>query len=246
MSGRFAVKVKLEHMINPRWALSRRMIEIGFPAALQGVTRNVTTFILFAILARTVHAEAAIPAFVIGTNLNQYALMPGLAVGTAAATLSGMNIGANKLKRAEESGISCVVVGAGFMMFFAFLFVIFAEPLIGFFLDEYNPEVIRIGRNFLYIIALSEPFHATTIILSRTMQGAGYTKFPFFITLISWLVIRVTLALFLAFSLNLQATGVWLAISISTVISALMAIYLFRLGHWKRVELHPEKKPLRT
>ncbi len=241
LSGRFIIKVRLSHMLKPKWKRSKRIIDIGFPAALQGITRNVTTFILFAILARTIHGEAAIPAFVIGTNLSQYALMPGLAVGTAAATLSGMNIGANKMKRAEESGKSCVIVGAGFMMFFALIFVIFADPLIRFFLDGNNPEVLRIGKNFLYIIALSEPFHAATIILSRTMQGAGYTKKPFYVTLISWLFIRVSLALLFAFAFNLQSTGVWLAINLSTVISAGMAYYLFRLGKWKHVELHPKE-----
>ena len=127
------------------------------------------------------------------------------------------------------------------MMFFALIFVVFAEPLIQFFLDDYNPEVLRIGKNFLYIIALSEPFHAATIILSRTMQGAGYTKKPFYVTLISWLFIRVSLAVILAFSFNLQSTGVWLAINLSTVISAMMAYYLFKLGKWKHVELHPKE-----
>ncbi len=240
LSGKFIIKVKLRHMLRPKWQRSKRIIDIGFPTALQGITRNITRFILFAVLARTVHGDAAIPAFVIGTNLSQYALMPGLAVGTAAATLSGMNIGANKLKRAEESGKSSVIVGAGFMMFFALIFVVFAEPLIQFFIEENNPEVLRIGKNFLYIIAISEPFHAATIILSRTMQGAGYTRKPFYVTLISWLFIRVGLAVFFAFVLNLQSTGVWLAINLSTVISAIMAYYLFRMGNWKHVELHPK------
>ncbi|SHJ84421.1 putative efflux protein, MATE family [Anaerobranca californiensis DSM 14826] len=133
ISGKFMLKVKIKDMFYPRFNIIKQVIKIGLPAALQGVCRNASTFFIFAILARTAAQNTAITAFTIGTNLNQYALMPGLAIGTAAATLSGMNIGAKKIKRAEESGKACVFIGASFMVFIAFLFVIFAQPLINFF-----------------------------------------------------------------------------------------------------------------
>ncbi|SET18138.1 MATE family efflux transporter [Anaerobranca gottschalkii] len=242
VSGKFMLKVKIKDMLYPHFTIIKQVVKIGLPAALQGVCRNASTFFIFAILARTAAQNAAITAFTIGTNLSQYAIMPGLAVGTAAATLSGMNIGAKKLKRAEESGKACVFIGAGFMIFFALIFVTFAEPLINFFLDKPNDEIVKIGKTFLYILALSEPFHAMTIIFSRTMQGAGYTKYPFLITLVCWVVIRVSLAYLLAFPLNLQETGVWIAITTSTVISGLLSYYLFRLGKWKYVKINQPKR----
>jgi Na+-driven multidrug efflux pump len=69
------------------------------------------------------------------------------------------------------------------------------------------------------------------------MQGAGYTKYPFLITLICWVGIRISLAYILAFPLNLQETGVWIAITTSTVISGMLTYYLFRLGKWKSVQI---------
>ncbi len=111
LSGKFDVKVKLGHLFRPVWEASRQILDIGIPAGLQGLSRNATTFVMFAILARTLDAEFAVPAFVIGTNLNQYALMPGLAIGTAAATLSGMNLGAEQYERAEESGKTTAILG---------------------------------------------------------------------------------------------------------------------------------------
>lgn len=182
-------------------------------------------------------AEVAMPAFVIGSNLNQYALMSGLAVGTAAATLSGMNIGANKLKRAEDSGKASAILGATVMGVISLVFVIFSTPLINFFIDVPNPDVVRTGKIFLLIIAISEPFHAVTISLSRTMQGGAYTKKPFIVTLISWFMIRVPLAYLLALVLNLQSTGVWLAISTTNVISGFMTYLLFKKGEWKHVKM---------
>jgi putative MATE family efflux protein len=239
LSGKYTIRVYLEDMLNPIWSAAGQIVRIGIPAALQGLSRNASTFILFAILARTSDASAAVPAFVIGTNLNQYALMPGLAIGTAAATLSGMNLGARKYDRAEASGKATAVLGAGTMLAISALFVVFARPFIGFFLDSPNEEVISIGTKYLAIIAASEPFHAVAIISSRTMQGAGFTKKPFQVTFFSWVVIRLILAYVLALVIDLDSTGVWIAISISSVISGVLAYGVFLRGEWKNVLIGP-------
>lgn len=237
MSGKFVVKVDFQDMIKPKWYIGKQILGIGLPTAFQGLSRNISKFLIFAILARTIRADAAVPAYVIGTNLNQYALMPGLAVGTAAATLSGMNIGADKLKRAYRTGKICALLGAVLMGILAFVFAIFSTPFIKFFLNESNQEVLKIGKTFLIIIGLSEPLHAVTISLSRTMQGAGYTKYPFIITFVSWLLIRISLCYILALVLGLGSTGVWIGISISTVISGILITIVFKRGKWQYVEI---------
>ena len=242
LSGKFDVKVKFVHMFTPVWEASKQIINIGVPSGLQGLSRNATTFVMFAILARTLDAEFAVPAFVIGTNLNQYALMPGLAIGTAAATLSGMNLGAKQFDRAEASGRATTILGVGVMFGISLLFVIFSEPFINFFLDEASQSVVKIGALFLIIIGISEPFHAASIVLSRTMQGAGYTKKPFQITFISWVVIRVLLALVLGLILGFDSTGVWVAISATNIISGLWSYTVFKKGKWKNVRIYEVSK----
>lgn len=237
MSGRFVVKVYLKNMIRPKWKIGKQIMRIGLPTAFQGLSRNISRFLIFAILARTAMADAAVPAYVIGTNLNQYALMPGLAIGTAAATLSGMNIGADKLKRAYRTGRVCAILGSILMGLLALIFVVFSDPFIKFFLNEPSPEILSIGKSFLIIIGLSEPLHAVTISLSRTMQGAGYTRYPFLVTLVSWLLIRVSLAYLLALVFDLGARGVWIGISISTIVSGILITIVFRRGSWRYVEI---------
>ena len=238
LSGKFDVSVSLKDMFKPVWEASRQIVRIGIPAGLQGLSRNASTFLLFAILARTIDSVSAVPAFVIGTNLNQYALMPGLAIGTAAATLTGMNLGANQPDRAEASGRATAVLGAIVMFVISVTFVIFARPFINFFLDTPNEAVVDVGRRFLLIVAVSEPFHAIAIIFSRTMQGAGYTKKPFQITLLTWLIIRVGLSYLLALVFGWGSTGVWVSISVTSIVSGVLVYLLFRKSHWKNVEIH--------
>ncbi len=238
LSGKFDVKVRLVHMFKPVWEASKQIMDIGIPSGLQGLSRNATTFVMFAILARTLDAKVAVPAFVIGTNLNQYALMPGLAIGTAAATLSGMNLGAKQFDRAEASGRATAILGAIVMFCISLLFVIFSKSFINFFLDVPSDSVVRIGTLFLIVIGISEPFHAASIILSRTMQGAGYTKKPFQITFVSWVVIRVILAFILGIILGIDSTGVWIAISATNMISGIWTYAVFKKGKWKEVSIY--------
>ena len=238
LSGKFDVKVKLAHMFKPIWKASRQIMDIGIPAGLQGLSRNATTFVMFAILARTLDGDFAVPAFVIGSNLNQYALMPGLAIGTAAATLSGMNLGAKQFDRAEASGRATAILGAALMFGISLIFVIFSGPFINFFLDQTNPSIVRIGTIFLVIIGISEPFHAAAIVLSRTMQGAGYTKKPFQITLVSWVFVRILLAVLLGILLGFDSTGVWISIGMTNIISGVWTYIEFKRGRWKNVRIY--------
>lgn len=237
LSGRFCLKLTLSDLIGRNFAGMGRILTIGIPAAFQGLARNISNIFLVALLARTAAGMAAISAFTVGMNINQYALMPGLAVGTAAASLTGINLGADDAKRAESSGWSAAAVGAGIMGFFGLASFIFAPWLLAFFADD--PDMIRVGVPFVRIIAVAEPFHAAGIILSRSMQGAGYTYRPFIITVVSWLVVRVPLAWLLAFYLDLQSLGVWIAIAATIILSGLWAVTVYRRGQWKRVRVTP-------
>jgi Na+-driven multidrug efflux pump len=164
--------------------------------------------------------------------------MPTLAIGTAAATLSGMNLGAKQFDRAEASGRATTILGAIVIFFISLLFVIFSKSFINFFLDVPSDSVVRIGTLFLIVIGISEPFHAASIILSRTMQGAGYTKKPFQITFVSWVVLRVILAFFLGIILGIDSTGVWIAISATNMFSGIWTYVVFKKGKWKNVDIY--------
>jgi len=230
LSGRFTLRLTTRHFwgfdINGMWAI----LSIGIPAAFQGLARNLSNILVVAMLARTVSGMVAISAFTVGMNINQYALMPGLAVGTAAAALTGINLGAGDSKRAEKSGWAAAGVGAGIMGFFGLVSFVFAPQLLAFFSDD--PEMIAVGVVFVRVVAISEPFHALGIVLSRSMQGAGYTFWPFVITTFSWVIIRVPLAWTLAFNAGLQATGIWIALSATYILSGILAVALYRRGEW--------------
>ncbi|WP_353894059.1 MATE family efflux transporter [Proteinivorax hydrogeniformans] len=237
LTGKFIITITFQQLYKPVFKVIKQILTIGLPAGLQGLSRNLSTVIIFALLARTTAEDLANATFTIGMNLNQYALMPGLAIGTAAATLSGMNLGAGNKDRAEKSGYLCMLLAAGFMSTVALIFVIFSTEFLTFFSSEASPELISMGRTLLICLALAEPFHAMAIIFSRSMQGAGYTLMPFLTTLFSWLFVRVPLAYYLAFQLNMQETGIWVAIASTNFLAGMLNFIFFKTGKWKTVKI---------
>lgn len=237
LSGKFALRVTWKDLFGFDLSGMWRILAIGIPAAFQGLARNISNILVVAMLARTAAEMAAISAFTVGMNINQYALMPGLAVGTAAAALTGINLGADNPRRAEQSGWAAAGIGAGIMGFFGLVSFIFAPWLLAFFSDD--PEMIAVGVVFVRVIAVSEPFHALGIILSRSMQGAGYTFWPFVVTTFSWVVVRLPMAWLLAFSVGWQATGIWISLSATYILSGVLSVALYRRGQWKVKKLAP-------
>ncbi|MCK5527869.1 MAG: MATE family efflux transporter, partial [Candidatus Latescibacteria bacterium] len=109
------------------------------------------------------------------------------------------------------------------------LYIVFSRSIIGVF--NKDPEVLRIGMQYLRICAGAFGFIGLSIILGRALSGAGDTVSPMVITAIGLLGIR--LALSLLFSWKLGLTGIWLGITASTIIQGLMVGVWFHTGRWK-------------
>jgi len=234
-SGRYALRLRLKSIFRFSIPEMKEMLRIGTPTAFQGVSRNISTLILISMITRTAAGGFAAAAFPVGMKVNQFAIMPGLAIGQAATTLVGMNLGAEKTKRAEESGWMAAKVGIVVMTTIAAINFIFAPHIMSFFADE--PEVIAIGTNFIRVIAIAEPFHAIGVILSKGMQGAGYTMMPFYLTVFSWVIVRVPLAYILAFNMGMESTGVWISMNLTFILQAVLVATTFNRGTWKETKL---------
>jgi Na+-driven multidrug efflux pump len=112
-------------------------------------------------------------------------------------------------------------------------FFVFAGALPRFFTGD--PEVQRLGTDYLRINAVCEPFLALGMVLTGALQGAGDTVRPTFITLVTMWAIRMPLAWWLMFTCRLETLGAWIAMCLTTIVGGLMTVALFRSGAWKRI-----------
>ncbi|MBT9161778.1 MAG: putative FMN/FAD exporter YeeO [Dehalococcoidia bacterium] len=235
MSGRFAVRTDILRRFRIEPALMSQIVRIGFPAGLQGLVRSGSGIILLRFVANTIHGTYAVAALTVGLQAEAISFMPGFALGTSATILVGQNLGAGKPDRAERNGLAATWIAAIVMSCMGLLFFIFAEQIMSLFTE--SADVVHIGGDYLRIMAYSQPFLAMVMVFSGGLRGAGDTRTPLIYSIIhSWLV-RIPLIYVLGFVLNLQTTGIWWAMTLSTVTQGLATWWKFQQGHWQRIKL---------
>ena len=216
--------------LDMEWA--RRILNIGLPAAGQNLSRVLSMMIFTGVLARSPQATAAVAALTIGLTSESIAFMPGFAFSMAASTLTGQNLGAGNPNRAERAAWAALLQGLAVMVFMGAVFFTFATPFTHIF--THDPKVVPLAVAYLKIIALSEPFLALGMILTGALNGAGDTKAPALAGIVTMWLVRLPVAWIAIYPLHLGAVGAWWGMSLSTALSGLAALALFKWGRWKQ------------
>jgi Na+-driven multidrug efflux pump len=151
------------------------------------------------------------------------------------STLVGQNLGARRPDRAQSATWLAVGIGEAIMAASIVFLMAFAPWLVERF--DKNPEVIRIGAVYLWLVSPAHLFATLAIILGRALQGAGATLAPMVITLVALWGLQVPLAVGLSKIVQPSVVGIWWAINIATLVHGVMLVVWFQTGRWKRVEL---------
>lgn len=209
-----------------------RLMTIGIPACVQDLAWVGGNFVLFLIFAKTAFPTACQASWAVGLRLEEMvAGMPIYALSMAVATIVGQNLGAQQPARAEQAGWQVAAVGTGINAFFGALMFFAAWPIAR--MMSSDPKVIEYSVQYLQIVGISEPFVAAWLILSGAMQGAGYTRWPMWATVICLAVLRLPLAWLLTIPQNLGPMGTWIAVSVSSICVGTAVIWRFKTGVWK-------------
>ena len=241
--GGYGVKLHLGDL-RPNGTVLLNLVRIGYPASIDGWARSLAAVVMAAFVAP--FGTAAIAAYGIGVRLMSVTWSVAGAVGQAAATGVGQNLGARTPDRA--SYLTWVAAGGtmGILGVAAVICLLVPELMMGIFIDD--PEVIREGVIFLWIVAPAWAFFGGTMVIQGAFRGAGQTKVAMALSFMSRWIFRVPLAVALAFSVTVAVpfttivfedvgvgigvTGIWLAFSVGAFAAFLVAVFWFNLGRW--------------
>ena len=138
--------------------------------------------------------------------------------------LIGYNYGAGEYRRVRKIYELTLALCAGIMAIGTILFFGFSEQLVGMF--STNPETIRIGQSALRIISLGFIVSAISVATSGALEGLGKGIQSLVISLCRYIVVIIPLAWGLCKVFG--ADGVWHAFWITEVISAVIALLVYR------------------
>lgn len=211
----------------------RRILRIGVPAALEQSTMRVGQLFYTMIVA----SLGTIPyaAHQVALNAESLSFMPGFGFSLAATTLVGQNLGAKDPDRAERSGFMANQMAMLVMSVMGVVFFFFPDQLVSIFTSD--PEVIALARVCLRLIALTQPFLATIMVLAGGLRGAGDTKSILKISLYGFLGIRVVLAYLFTIVLGYGLVGAWVAMAIDLVVRGVLMRLRYGSGQWKTLKI---------
>ena len=153
-----------------------------------------------------------------------FCYMPGYGMGDAATTLVGQSLGARRKDLARGFARVTLALGVGMMVALAIAMFFLAEPIMR--LLSVDPDVVALGARCLRLEAFAEAGYATAIVANGACVGAGDTKIPAAMNLISVWIVRIGLALVLTPRLGL--IGYWIAMCIELNVRG--AFYLIRVS----------------
>jgi Na+-driven multidrug efflux pump len=179
-----------------------------------------------------IYGSTAVAAYTIGLRIFEFIWLPSWGLGNAAATLVGQNLGAGQADRAEKSTWQAAKYNTIFMTSLGVLVIVLAPGIAGLFTNDL--EVLRYGISCLRILALGIPMYAVGMIVTQALNGAGDTMTPTAINFVSFWILQIPLAYWLATSLSLGPDGVFWAIFVSESLVTVLGVIIFKRGKWKQ------------
>lgn len=179
--------------------------------------------------------------YTIGIRLIIFALLPSWGMSNAAATMVGQALGAGKPERAERAVWRAAFYNMLCLGSIGVLFWAFAPEIVTFFAGAGDPlrtaetaSVIGWGVHCLRIVSTGFVFYASGMVLSQSFNGAGDTWTPTYMNLACFWCFELPGAAVFAHLLGWGPSGVFIAMTVSFSMLAVLGALLFRRGNWKQ------------
>ncbi len=205
----------------------RKSLKIGLPSGVQNTFVAVGFLALYRIV--NMFGTPTIAAYSIAMRIDSFAVLPAMNFSAAITTFTGQNIGANKIHRLSKGLKSTLKMMSVVSISITVLAVAFAGPIISLFTTD--PEVIEIGKNYLYIVSPFYVIFAAMFIFMGLFRGAGDTITSMVVTIITLWIIRIPSSYLL--STKFGSIGIWWGIPVAWVIGLSISYIYYKTGKWK-------------
>jgi len=206
-----------------------RLVRLSSTGTFQVLVGTASWIGLVRILAT--FGSEALAGYTIAIRIVLFALLPSWGMSNAAATMVGQALGARKPERAEKAVWMAAFYNLCFLGTVSLIFFFAARPIVGLF--THDPAVAEFARDALRVIAVGFVLYAYGMVLSQAFNGAGDTWTPTVLNLLAFWVIEIPVAYALAIVFDFGPHGVFVAITAAFSLFALLAMAMFRRGHWK-------------
>lgn len=213
---------------------------LALPNAFQQLFFAAGFNVLFWIIAHSnmgeqAHATAQVAAANVVINVTLVAVLPGIGLGLAAASLVGQALGRKDPADAKAWGwdvgkVSVVIVGAlGLPM------LLVPDLILGVFLHD--PQTVEIARGPLRLVGATIGLDAVGMVLMNAHIGAGATRTSMVVSVATQWLLSLPAAYVVGPVLGMSLTVIWIAQVAGRSVAAVAFLRLWQRGRWANIEV---------
>lgn len=168
------------------WDMMVKIVQVGIPAAIQmAITAFSNVFVQSYINHFGSNCMSGWTAY---AKVDQLLFLPMQSIALAATTFVGQNLGSNQVDRAKKGIRTSLLLAVGSTVILMIPMLLFSRTIVSFFNSK--PEVVEYGE---LLLRWMTPFYVLCCfnqIYSASLRGAGNTKAPMLIMILSFVVFR--------------------------------------------------------
>jgi putative MATE family efflux protein len=216
----------------PDLELGRRILRIGYPAAIEQLVIQFGFFAYVAFVAG--YGEKPMAAYFIGVRILALSFLPGFGFSAAAATLVGQGLGANDKDFSRRAGWESTYMAIAMMTGLGFIIYMFAHPIAALFIND--PAVIPLTVTFMYALGAAQPLMAIDWTLTGALRGAGDSQFPLVASVAGFYGLRLALTILIA-HFGGSVTWIWWSLLADYAMRSSLKWWRFNSDHWEKIRV---------
>jgi MATE family multidrug resistance protein len=220
----------------PRMA---RILALGLPVALQ-LGAEVGIFSFAAVMMGWV-GPAALAAHQVTINVAATTFMVALGCSLAGSIRVGLHVGARDARGMRRAAAATYLLVLSFMSLTALAFFLAPRAILGLYTSD--PEILSIGVGLLFWAAIFQLFDGAQVAGLHTLRGAADTRVAMTVTLIGYWGVGLPVAYFAGFRTGLGPAGIWIGLSASLAVVAVLLAVRVRTVLWLRPPPVPRLHP---
>lgn len=223
----FFRKTRLDLLLRKHFSFDRKksllVLKMGLPITVQRVTFILISIILAIIIARFGSEGIAVQR--IGLQIESISFMTIGGLQGAIAAFIGQNYAAQKWERLSKGYNRALLMTIGFGLIITAIFLLFPQHLFRLFIQE--EAIIEAGVLYMRIVGISQVFMCMELLTVGAFNGIGKTYIPPIFS-ITFTGLRIPLAILLSSSDFFGLNGVWLSISLTSIIKGIILVYWYQ------------------
>jgi putative MATE family efflux protein len=217
------------------------IIKIGLPAVIQQCLLPISLIFITSFINR--FGADAIAAYGAASKIDYLAIIPATAMGSAASIITGQNLGADKAERVREVFKWGIIINFSIIFTISIFVLTFPRAFLSIFARD--PQVLLMGTTYLKTIVAGYCIFSITFITNGIIVGSGKTIITMLFSIISLFIVRIPLANYMS-NTNLGLKGIWLAMLVTYVITAVLSTSYYLSGRWKKLPQTQENNKVNT